>query len=746
MYIDIRSINYSPASENAILGTMRRLLVLLAFVGATLALAVPGRALAGPTVVSLTFDDGWDTQTTASSMLAAHGLLGTFYVNSGFIGMADHLTWAQLAAMNAAGNEVGGHTVDHQDLTELTPTAATAEVCDDRTAIRSHGFIANSFAYPFGAYDASTTSGNGTLDASSIVQSCGYTSGRGAFGLHNITSTTDTRPYATSLPPPNLFKIKTSCCINTQSFGGSTPTAAALESYVQNAQSGGGGWVIFFFHRLCDNCGGDTPAPSMSPTQFSAFLDWLTANGITVQTVGQVVSGDMQPPTSAITCNGVTCGSGWYGGAVTVSLSAGDNAGGSGVSVIHYTTDGTDPTVQSPTYSGPFSVGATTTVKYRAWDATGNVEPANSRTIQIDTTAPTSSISCNGGTCGGWYGAALSVSLQAGDAGSGVAVIRYTTDGTDPTPTSTAYAAPFNVSSTTTVKYRAWDVAGNAEATNSQTIQVDTTAPTSSITCNGAACSSWYGGSVSVSLSATDDPGGSGVGSIHYTTDGSTPSLSSTTYTAPFSVASTTTVKYRAWDNAGNAEATNSQLVQVDTTAPTASIRCNGTTCAAWYNAAVTVSLLATDGGSGVASIHYTTDGSAPTLASPTYSAPFSVASTTTVRYQAWDVAGNASTIGTQTIQLDTTAPSVTITSPADGARVNGNVTVSASAADVGSGVASVSFYLDGTTLLSTQTGTKYSFQWNTRKTPKGLHTLTAVATDRAGNRTTSPGVTVTVG
>ena len=45
--------------------------------------------------------------------------------------------------------------------------------------------------------------------------------------------------------------------------------------------------------------------------------------------------------------------------------------------------------------------------------------------------------------------------------------------------------------------------------------------------------------------------------------DGSDPTLSSPTYSAPFTVSATTTVKYRAWDNAGNVEATKSQLITI---------------------------------------------------------------------------------------------------------------------------------------------------------------------------------------
>jgi hypothetical protein len=148
--------------------------------------------------------------------------------------------------------------------------------------------------------------------------------------------------------------------------------------------------------------------------------------------------------------------------------------------------------------------------------------------------------------------------------GSGVASTHYTTDGTDPTLASPTYSAPFAVPTTSTVRYRSWDNAGNVEATHAQTIHIDTTAPVSAITCNGVTCSDGaYAGTVTVALTATDT-GGSGVASTHYTTDGTDPTLASPTYSVPFAVASTTTVKYRSWDNAGNMEATRSQTIQVD--------------------------------------------------------------------------------------------------------------------------------------------------------------------------------------
>jgi len=76
---------------------------------------------------------------------------------------------------------------------------------------------------------------------------------------------------------------------------------------------------------------------------------------------------------------------------------------------------------------------------------------------------------------------------------------------------------------------------------------------------------------------------------------------------------------------------------------------------------------------------------------------------------------------------------------------ITGTLTLSATAAD-NVGVAGVQFKLDGATNLGAEDTTfPYSVAWNSTTATNGLHTLTAVARDAAGNTTTSAGVSVTV-
>ena len=112
---------------------------------------------------------------------------------------------------------------------------------------------------------------------------------------------------------------------------------------------------------------------------------------------------------------------------------------------------------------------------------------------------------------------------------------------------------------------------------------------------------------------------------------------------------------------------------------------------------------------------------------------------------QASDAAGNSSAVSVSvTVNnavADTTAPAITITSPADGASVSGNMSVTCVAAD-NVRVVQVALYVDGV-LTSTSSRAPFKINWNTRKVTPGPHVLQERAYDAAGNVGTSALVTV---
>jgi hypothetical protein len=104
------------------------------------------------------------------------------------------------------------------------------------------------------------------------------------------------------------------------------------------------------------------------------------------------------------------------------------------------------------------------------------------------------------------------------------------------------------------------------------------------------------------------------------------------------------------------------------------------------------------------------------------------------------DVAHNVSAPSNEasvSVLADTTAPAVTLTAPTAQSTVSGTITIAATASD-DVAVAGVQFQLDGNALGAERTASPYSMSWISSTTSNGPHTVSAVARDAAGNRSSS--------
>lgn len=395
---------------------------------------------------------------------------------------------------------------------------------------------------------------------------------------------------------------------------------------------------------------------------------------------------DAVPPTVS-----ASPGSGPHGVPLVVTLTCEDGTG-SGCERIHYTLEGSAPSVASPRYAAPLTLIAGARLRFLALDRAGNVSSEGTELYSVDTLGPVSTASPRGGLFAG----PTQVSLTCDDAGgTGCARIHYTLDGTAPTKDSPVHGGPLQLTSTTTVSFFSVDAAGNVGALGIETYVIDTVPPTASATPQGGT----YSSAQTVTLRC-DDSGGAGCSALHYTMDGTVPGTSSPRYTAPLALPATTTLRFLAVDGAGNvgAAVTEAYSIVLDSTAPTTVAQPEGGV----FRTAQTVTLACGDGaGSGCAGTWYTLDDSEPTpTTGQRYTVPLTLSANTRLRFVSRDAAGNLEASRLQIFTFDVSAP-VTQAAP-PGGTFSGPVTVRLTCTDAPAGCGETRYTLDGTTVSNT--------------------------------------------
>lgn len=210
-------------------------------------------------IVSFTFDDTYAEQSEAAAILEAHGLRGTFYVNSPQLHRAsarpeenNALDIDTVLGLQASGHDIGGHTLGHLSLTDVPQVERVRELAGDRAQLLALGIEARSFAYPYGhVEDDDLSLGEPVLE---IARQSGYTSARdtNGFDLENCS------PGPESLPPADAFILRSTRSVNEPPPGEATRSplddADTLLGWVDRAASCGGGWLPLVFHHLHADC------------------------------------------------------------------------------------------------------------------------------------------------------------------------------------------------------------------------------------------------------------------------------------------------------------------------------------------------------------------------------------------------------------------------------------------------------------------------------------------------------------
>jgi len=279
---------------------------------------------------------------------------------------------------------------------------------------------------------------------------------------------------------------------------------------------------------------------------------------------------------------------------------------------IYYTTDGTDPTVNSSPYTGSIVVDITKTVKAIAVKSSMSNSAISTVNYVIKCASPT--LTPGAGT----YNTIQNVVISSSTPGVS---IRYTTDGSDPSATNgVLYSTPVTINATFYQAIKA--IAYKTGATNSDITQGNYVVTLVKVT-NPVLSPAPGSYNTYQSVSITCPTAGS---EIKYTTDGSQPGpTNGTVYSSQIAVnGNLKIIAYSYKDGMANSDIIyNSYSIQLQPAdAPTFS------SIAGAYTTPQSVVISSTTSG---ASIYYTTDGTAPTTSSNLYSLPLTVAANTTL-------------------------------------------------------------------------------------------------------------------
>ncbi len=421
-----------------------------------------------------------------------------------------------------------------------------------------------------------TVSSTETLEA--IAVASGYTTGAAGSASYTIN------PLAAATP---TFSPAGGTYTSAQTVTISTTTPSATIYYTTNGSTPTTSSAIY-----------SGPITVSSTETLEAIA---VASGYTTSAAG--VAGYTINPLAAATPTFSPAG-GTYTSAQTVTIATTTPS-----ATIYYTTNGLQPTTKSTVYSGPITVSATETLQAVAIATVYPASAVGSASYTINLPASTPTFSPAGGT----YTSAQTVAINTATPS---ATIHYTIDGSAPTTSSAVYSGPITVSASETLQAIAVASGSSASAAGSASYTINLPASVPTFSPAGGT----YTSAQTVAISTTTPSA-----TIHYTTNGSAPTTSSAVYSGPIAISSSETLQAIAVASGYSTSAAGSASYTINLPASTPTFSPAGGT----YTSAETVTISTTTPS---ATIHYTTDGSAPTTSSAVYSGPITVSSTETLQ------------------------------------------------------------------------------------------------------------------
>jgi hypothetical protein len=412
-------------------------------------------------------------------------------------------------------------------------------------------------------------------------------------------------------------------------------------------------------------------------------------------------------------------GTGWHNAPQNVIVLAADMD--SGLKQVWWQLDGGLAQSGANGTSVPIAADGTHTLTTWAEDNAGNLSVPLNHTVRIDTVTPTDTTAAPGG----WQTAPLPVAITGADGHSGVTQVIYQLDGAAPVTTVSGTVVTVSGDGEHTLTTKVRDAAGNESGWKTSNIRIDTTAPDNQTDTGDG---SWRAADYQVMVRGADSV--SGVNDVQWRVNGGAITSGASPLQAVVTGNGVQTLETRVRDVAGNASAWRSETIRIDKVAPV-----NTTTpepgSPVGNNYVVTLG--GTDTPSGVDRIEWELDGGGTDSGQPGDTVTITGFGSHTLRTRVVDLAGNASTWRTDTIDVDAdpgdSTPPIDTTTAAPVEWRTGAIPVTVAAEDLQSAVVELQWRGDDGVRHSTLDGDDPHLTIS----GEGVHTLETRARNSAG-------------
>ena len=596
-------------------------------------------------------------------------------------------TW-YIQAMDAAGNVTNSTSTFSLNVQDIIAPVTTISTNPSYTN-GSNGWFKTAPVVTLTRNEVGTTSYQ--LDLSGLVTYTGsfaipegqHTLTYSSVDTSNNTETNKTQSFKIDAVAPSAFDISSPA-------DGSSTDNASLPTFTWAASSDSGSGMAKYQLYIDGALSRDSLSPSSTSYTVSTpliagthtwYIQAVDSAGNTTKSTSTftINVADVVPPATALSTNPSSPdgSGGWFVTAPVITLTRNEPG------ATYYQWDSTSPSGwQTYATGGITGPEGKHTLYYYSDDTSANTETVKSKAFNVDLSAPAAfnigspadNSSTNNVTKPTFTWTASSDSV------SGVAKYQLYVDGSlnrdylSASSTSYTMTTPLDAGAHTW-NVKAVDVAGNAvSSTATFTLNVsDVTPPVTTLSTNPSGpdgSNGWFKAKPSILLTRNEP------GTTYYQVD-STSTGGWTVYTSATAGVGAQegqhTVYFYSTDSYNNTETIRSQLIKIDTAAPSSGItspvngaHLNGTSCTISGTASDTAS-------SGLSKIEISINDGVWVTASGTtawsYSWPLPADGSYTIKSRATDIAGNVETVGSGiSVLVDKAAPSVVSNGPADGA------------------------------------------------------------------------------